>query len=144
MSTLPQDQWNLFRPIPLLPPVVGWQDIRIEESGEPLVALDKLDPSRVIPLSAYFKSHFRTAKPAMYARKTVANLLLSAARHLPKGLCFAVFDAWRPTALQAEIFSRYRNQLKEANPKLSEDTLSERTKRMSQRLREMRPVLRLT
>ncbi len=47
------------------------------------------------------------AEPLCYVRKEVSERLLNAAKHLPKGYRFRIWDAWRPFALQDELYDVY-------------------------------------
>ena len=46
-----------------------------------------------------------------YLRATVADMLRRAAAALPNGMRFAIWDAWRPLALQEELYYTYRDQI---------------------------------
>lgn len=44
-------------------------------------------------------------------RKEVLEKLLEAKTYLPKGITFKIWDAYRPMALQKELFDKYKNQI---------------------------------
>lgn len=44
-------------------------------------------------------------------RKTVLDMLLEAKKNLPEGLTFKIWDAYRPLALQKEIYYKYKDML---------------------------------
>lgn len=54
---------------------------------------------------------FRNAVKGCYLRKTVYELLLKAQANLPKGYRLRIWDAWRPLALQKELYEVYRQDL---------------------------------
>jgi D-alanyl-D-alanine dipeptidase len=72
-----------------------------EPSGEPLTVIEH---RRVRLLSAYWHAGWIHAVPTSALRQTVANRLYKVAEALPHPLGLAVFDAWRPLALQREIY----------------------------------------
>ena len=47
------------------------------------------------------------AEPLCYVRKEVYRMLLKAAKLLPQGYRFRIWDAWRPFALQDELYNIY-------------------------------------
>ena len=54
---------------------------------------------------------FKNAVKGCYLRKTVYELLLKAQANLPKGYRLRIWDAWRPLALQKELYEVYRQDL---------------------------------
>ncbi len=68
---------------------------------DPLV---ELVDRRVRTLGCYFHEGWRCARPGTLVRSSVADRLARAAAALPEGFGLAVFDAWRPLDLQAELF----------------------------------------
>ena len=120
---------ELCRPIPPLASVDGWQAVPICECGESLIPLSKVRSTRIVELATYFERGFRSGSRHLYVRSQVAEVLEAVASELPSGLCLAVFDAWRPTELQREIFEEYMQTLRKSDPAASEAQLVERTKR---------------
>ncbi len=59
---------------------------------------------RVRSLSNYWHGGWQHAIPDTWLRGTVADRLYAVAEHLPERWGLAVFDAWRPLALQAELY----------------------------------------
>lgn len=76
------------------PPVVTPRD-------EPLVPLEH---RRIRILSNYWHAGWDHAIPSTWLRAEALERLGAAADRLPERLGFAVFDAWRPLTLQAELF----------------------------------------
>ena len=67
---------------------------------EPLVPIDL---RAVRTLGCYFHAGWTHARPVTLARSGVVERLDRVAEGLPAGFGLAVFDAWRPLALQAEL-----------------------------------------
>ncbi len=68
---------------------------------EPLVPLEH---RRIRTLGCYFHEGWAEAIPGTFARSGVAERLGRVADGLPDGFGLAVFDAWRPLPLQAELY----------------------------------------
>lgn len=68
--------------------------------AEPMVNLSESD---VACLAAYFLQRLPWATSTTLVRKQVAERLRRVDSSLPSGLSLAVFDAWRPSALQAYL-----------------------------------------
>lgn len=54
---------------------------------------------------------FKNGEARCYLRKEAAQKLQEAAALLPDGYAFCVWDAWRPFALQEELYYAYREQI---------------------------------
>lgn len=54
-------------------------------------------------------------------------MLLDAARLLPRPYRLLIWDAWRPTALQEELFAEHRERLRRQHPEYHEDHLIRET-----------------
>lgn len=104
----------------------GWREIPIAECGEPLV---RLEPSaRIHVRSAYVELGYEAALPDIYLRSGVARRLAYAARLLPDGYTYVVWDGWRPVELQAELYGRYRADIA-ASTGLAGDALEQETQK---------------
>jgi len=53
----------------------------------------------------------KNAEPLCYVRKEVYEMLLNAAGQLPEGFRFRIWDAWRPFALQDELYKVYSRDI---------------------------------
>ena len=53
----------------------------------------------------------KTAENDSYVRREVYDLLMKAAGNLPKGYRFRILDAWRPFALQQELYEDYSRDI---------------------------------
>lgn len=51
------------------------------------------------------------AEPRCFVREQVRGRLIAAAKRLPQGYRLKILDAWRPFALQEELFYTYREKL---------------------------------
>jgi D-alanyl-D-alanine dipeptidase len=91
------------RPIPVDPPF-GDND-RGDFRDEALVAVEAND--RIEIAMQYPLLGFDNGEPRCFLRQTAADMLQQAAKLLPEGLHFRVWDAWRPFALQEELFDKY-------------------------------------
>lgn len=106
--------WNLIRSIP------------IKENNEPLVPLN-LYPERIICHPEYFIQQIPYAMPILYIREGVYQKLIKAAKNLPKGYKFAVYDAYRPVEVQKSLFDSYKAKLAKQNPSMDDEKLTELT-----------------
>lgn len=88
------------RPLPAIvePALMPLVDAPVDEECVPVAGPGVTD------LAAYFAVGWPGAVPASWARRTVVERLSAAAASLPDGFGVAVFDAWRPMALQREIY----------------------------------------
>ncbi|NCN06458.1 MAG: M15 family metallopeptidase [Candidatus Pacebacteria bacterium] len=112
------------QPIPVLQPIDGWQNIQIDESGEPLVNLHKYTGKRLTVLPQYFIKGYREASFEQEIRAGVFERLLLAAEALPAEYRLVIWDAWRPKSLQSEIYNRFYQQLMQAHAALSPEELA--------------------
>lgn len=70
-------------------------------NDEPLVVIEH---RRIRTLSNYWHAGWDNAEPTMRLRREAFTRLTTAANSLPDGFGIAVFDAYRPLALQAELY----------------------------------------
>ena len=73
----------------------------VTDTDEPLV---RPEHRGIRLLAPYFHEGWRHARPDTWIRAGVAERLGTVADALPHGFGLAIFDAWRPLALQAELF----------------------------------------
>jgi zinc D-Ala-D-Ala dipeptidase len=117
------------RPIPPLALPPAWQAIPIAEGGEPLVALGAYAPARIAVEPRYHQAGYPGALPECYLRAGVARRLAEAARALPSGWRFVVFDGWRPVPVQQALYDEYRAELRARWPAASDAWLDAETAR---------------
>ena len=110
-----------FRQIPPLAGVVGWKDLPIEECGESLVPLGFFSDYPEIlfdPIyygmsssSPYAVGQFNGSLITPFVRSGVAERLVRAARTLPSGYMFMIWDAYRPVEVQKALFWWYVDEV---------------------------------
>jgi len=120
---------DLNKPIPSNLSVAGWKEVEIEENNEPLVSLNDFAPDYIQVKSQYFEQSIKGALEICYCRKGLAQKLLEAAKYLPKGYKFLIWDAWRPVEEQQALFEKHKEQLKIQFPELNEQELSYKTEK---------------
>lgn len=112
---------DINKPIPSNLSVVGWKEVKIQENNEPLVSLNDFAPEYIQVKSQYFEQNIKGALEICYCRKGVAQKLIEAAKYLPKGYKFLIWDAWRTVEVQQSIFNNFKVELKLKHPKLIDD-----------------------
>lgn len=60
---------------------------------------------------AYYEQRLPGATEKCFMRSRVADLILEAARYLPQGYYFKIYDAWRPASVQEALFNNYVDYL---------------------------------
>lgn len=116
-------------PLPKMPDIKGRQKIRIRDSAEHFVCLNALAPDLLVVHPQYFARGYRNASPDLLARAAVAKMLVEAAKLLPRSLKLLIWDAWRPTALQKELFDEEFEKQRARNPGYSEEEVFRETQR---------------
>ena len=89
-----------FAPLPVLVEPDRFTDVT-NPVHEPLVAVEH---RRIRTLSNYWHAGWSKAQPATLLRKGAMERLAAVADDLPDRFGLAIFDAWRPLDLQAELF----------------------------------------
>lgn len=100
------------------------KDYKIIGVNEKLVSLSSLG---ILCDSQYYAQGIDGALKDCYARETVASKLLDAQKHLPDGLRFKIYDAYRPIEVQQRLWNYYRNCIKIKEPGLTEEELDRKT-----------------
>lgn len=86
-----------------LPPLVDPEPEPVTTpSSEPLI---RVEHQRIRTLQNYWHGAWTHAVPGTWLRRSVFDALGSVADGLPERWGLAVFDAWRPIALQEELFA---------------------------------------
>lgn len=71
-----------------------------------------IKPSNKLLIDMQYPSlGFKNADKRCMARKEVVEMLYKAATLLPEGYKFVIWDAWRPFALQKELFTSYSSKI---------------------------------
>ena len=80
-------------------------------------------PHSILCDSAYFAQGLPGASEEIYIREGALERLLRAARALPEGYRFKLWDVWRPIVLQRAIFDGYAAQISAERPGISAEEL---------------------
>lgn len=142
---------NDVAPIPAVPTVAGWKELPIAGSAEPLVPLGLDAPQlshRLIhsssiyfgehcPASPYVTWHTPTlnrqdlpgALITAFARSGVADALVAAQSHLPRGMRLVTCDTYRTLAVQGALYQYYYDRLETLHPGWDNAALSAETQR---------------
>lgn len=94
--------------------------IPVEECHEPLVDLKNLGLQISLNRASFYAGYTKV-------RKSIANKLLEAEKHLPPGLSFLFSEGHRPISLQRTMFAEYYAQLAENHPDWNEARLRTET-----------------
>lgn len=118
-----------YQAIPETLPMDGWKEVAIQPADEPLVPLgafagdlnqDYHPYSALFTDGIYFSQHDSSpyeegqldgALLTGFVRKSVADALLVAQSHLPKGHAFVIWDTYRTLEVQQALFEDYRDKL---------------------------------
>ena len=101
---------DMLAPIPdnVLP---NASNIKIIPIDDPLVCISDTFQDIMVFQSKYFERGIPGAIRQVYVRKTISDMLLTAACSLPTGYKLKIFDAWRPIAVQKALFDEYYSSL---------------------------------
>jgi len=77
--------------------------------------------------SQYYEQGIAGAYKDCYARKSVAERLVTAQNLLPDGLKLKIYDAYRPITIQQRLWNFYHQKLRNEFPKISEEELNKKT-----------------
>ena len=91
----------------------AWKSIPIRECNEELISIKGIH-NRIIARPQYFINNIPGAIDDCYIRETVAKKLMSVVEQLPENLSLVVWDGWRPTEVQAALFTEYKARLKKS------------------------------
>ncbi len=114
-------------PIPELPSVDGWKDIRIRENGEPLVTLGSLGIASasfyagIHNFSPYYKDSLKGSLQKVYVREGLGEALQQAQTFLPDDMCLIGLDGFRPDSVQKSLYNSFLNRLTMLRPDWSEE-----------------------
>lgn len=110
-----------LKPIPRYEFVIP--NVITRETNEELVDISEYKSSRIILDFAYHRIGVPYSINKCLMRKRVAEKLIKASAELPNGLCFKIFDAWRPFEVQQSLFSQYRQKVKHQNPLMEDEEI---------------------
>jgi zinc D-Ala-D-Ala dipeptidase len=89
-------------------PVALGRPVAVVERGEPLAQFPE---AGIAVLHSYLTAGWRHAVDRQWLRAGALARLQQAAAALPPGFGIAVFDAWRPLALQQELFETISTEM---------------------------------
>lgn len=89
--------------------IPSWHEINIDdtfvkENGDPLIALETKNNSRIFYEPKYYNLNIPGAVKDCYMRETAYQLLTKALSLLPRGYGFKIFDAWRTFDTQKFLY----------------------------------------
>ncbi len=91
--------------------------IKITDNGEALVEIKKYCPKVVV---RQYEKGGSARLPDLRVRQSVAKMLNRAQSFLPPGIRLMVRDAWRPVAVQRQLFLNWKSKFRRLYPKWSE------------------------
>lgn len=103
---------DYYSPIPINQSVNGWKNVTIYENNEPLIPLNDYNNKYLTVSPQYYLQQIPDSIDILYCRENVAKLLVNAAKCLPRGYKYLIFDAWRPVNVQLYIYKKYESELK--------------------------------
>ncbi|MBU7568429.1 M15 family metallopeptidase [Weissella hellenica] len=118
-----------FTDTPIEAPIQNWdwapiKEVPITENNEPLVSLSYL-PEKMIVSPQYFIQNLPGTYPELFARALVQEKLIEAARRLPYGYKFVVFDTWRSIPTQQALFDQMKLFVKRDHPTYSDEEIQQ-------------------
>jgi D-alanyl-D-alanine dipeptidase len=99
--------------------------IPLRENGDALVPLTGEEPHGIRVYPEYFLQKIPGAEEALRTREGVRDRLRAAAAALPPGIALVVFDAFRPLAVQAWLWTEFFTRVHHAHPHLTGDALTD-------------------
>ncbi len=93
------------------------------DNGEPLVDIKKAN------VKFFFGGRLAKEKEVLL-RQTVADKIIKAAGALPAGICFIIYDAYRPLSVQTQAWNEKYAYYKAMYPDETDDQITLRTKRV--------------
>ncbi len=94
--------------------------VSILESNDPLVSVSYI-PEKIIVSPQYFIQNIPGALPDLYIRSQAQRKLLEAAKLLPNGHKFVIFDGWRSIKTQKALFDKMKDFVKRDYPNFTEE-----------------------
>ncbi len=117
-----------YQDIPVsLPDSFSWESskaVPVEECGEPIVSASYV-PEKILVSPQYYIHGISGAVADCFVRRSVLLRLVEAAGMLPKGLRLVLVDAWRPRTVQTSLFQKFRSELREKMPLLSDRDITD-------------------
>jgi len=101
---------------------------RIRDCVERLIPMSLL-PEKVLVLPEYFIQGIPLAIPEAFVREGVWERIVRASQRLPEGFRFVILDAWRPPAVQKELFDACKRKIETRFPEKSSEEIVTMTRR---------------
>lgn len=118
------------RPIPILKEekTDEMYSREIRDCGEKLIPMSLL-PEKILVLPEYFMQGIPSALPEAFVREGVWERVVRASRRLPEGFRFVILDAWRPPAVQKDLFEACKRKIENRFPGKSSEEIVAMTRR---------------
>lgn len=97
----------------IMPHLIEPETMPLAPAGERGVTVPFVGDGPVVDLAAYHRAGIPGAPETSTARPEIVDLVFTASRRLPPGFGLAIFDAWRPLAVQQTLY-----EIAYANPDL--------------------------
>lgn len=131
---------QLEAPIPELPTIAGWKEIRLHPTNEKLVPLGIFSDNDDIFTSAVYAAEYAdspyvnsdaldSSLVTMFVRESVASKLRHAQQLLPQGYHLVVYDSYRSLEVQGTLYKQYYSKLQELYPDWTDEQLSIETQK---------------
>ncbi len=114
-APIPQTDLSNMQPLPITP------------ADDPLVCISDAFGGYMEFCPMYLLQGIPGATASFYVRKTVADMLIRAAKALPTGFKLKIFDTWRPLAVQKALFDSYYSRLQRRFPDKDHPALMQMT-----------------
>ncbi len=115
-------------PVPHVQPLEDWKKVPIRENKEELISVSSVDTELLVVAPKYHELRLTSALNDCYVRREVVIKLVDAARNLPNGHKLLIWDGWRPTSVQRQLYETYLMKLSQEFPEWSEERLREGTR----------------
>ncbi|GAA0291952.1 D-alanyl-D-alanine dipeptidase [Gracilibacillus halotolerans] len=94
--------------------------VPIKDNGEELIQVAQLNTNQIIEDPQYVKQGIDGALEHCYVRESAAQQLMQAAKELPSGYQFVIWDGYRPYEVQKAIYDDYYRTIQLNNPEKGE------------------------
>src|SRR5690606_6646375 len=101
-----------YNKIPIIQKASSWESIPIFECRQNLVDVEKLHSDDIISKPMYYKQGIPNSLQSCFVREEVAELLLKAAKNLPREFKIVVYDGYRPYEVQYNLYKSFYEKIK--------------------------------
>lgn len=88
-------------------------NVKTVDNGEKLISISN---AGILCKPIYFLNNIPNSLSDCYARESIIEKLLYINKNLPNGYQLLIYDAYRPIAVQQELWNSYEKIVKEQNP----------------------------